>query len=218
MEFDTWSTFFGAFCLIAISPGSGAVLSMSHGLSYGAKRVTVTILGMELGWMLIVIIAGAGICSVLLVSETAFKTVKIIGAIYLIHLGWRQWRAPVLEQIPTTDSTALATFPTLSVSQRFITGFLTNATNPKAIVFMIAVLPQFIDQNRPLWPQLWILGLTAVGIELEGGYRRDNNNKRVFQIKRIYQDYQKAKARTPRGICSKCNEKKLRHSHLHSRG
>jgi homoserine/homoserine lactone efflux protein len=47
-----------------------------------------------------------------------------------------------------------------------LTGFLTNATNPKGIIFMVAVLPQFISQQAPLLPQLLILGATMVSIDL----------------------------------------------------
>lgn len=166
MAFDTWIVFFGAFCLIAISPGSGAVLSMSHGLSYGVMRASATILGLELGLMLIVVIAGASVGSLLQVSEVVFNIVKILGALYLIYLGWSQWRIPAIAQANNIDGTASVEMPTLSVSQRFMTGFLTNATNPKAIVFMIAVLPQFIDQSQPLALQLFVAGVTMIGIDI----------------------------------------------------
>ena len=49
MDFQTWLAFFAASCLIAVSPGSGAVLSMSHGLSYGVRKASATILGLQLG-------------------------------------------------------------------------------------------------------------------------------------------------------------------------
>ena len=53
-----------------------------------------------------------------------------------------------------------------SARQRFTVGLLTNATNPKGIVFMVAVLPQFIDPQRPLWQQLVLLLVTAVSVEV----------------------------------------------------
>ena len=49
MDLQTWLAFFAASCLIAVSPGSGAVLSMSHGLSYGVRKTTATIAGLQLG-------------------------------------------------------------------------------------------------------------------------------------------------------------------------
>ena len=87
MSFATWFTFFVAACIIAISPGSGAVLSMSHGLSYGVRRTTATIVGLQSGLLVVLFIAGAGVGSLLLASEVAFNIVKTVGALYLIYLG-----------------------------------------------------------------------------------------------------------------------------------
>ena len=87
MSFATWITFVVAAWIIAISPGSGAVLSMSHGLSYGVKKTSATILGLQMGLLVVLFIAGAGVGSLLLASEVAFNIVKTVGALYLIWLG-----------------------------------------------------------------------------------------------------------------------------------
>lgn len=162
MTFTTWITFVIAACIIAVSPGSGAVLSMSHGLSYGVKRTSATILGLQLGLLLVLAIAGAGVGSLLLASEFAFSVVKTVGALYLIWLGISQWRAKVAAgQGVQAAQAALPSF-----RKRFMTGFLTNATNPKGIIFMVAVLPQFINQHAPVLPQLAILAATMFVIDL----------------------------------------------------
>ena len=160
MLLSTWITFVIAGAIIAISPGSGAVLSMSHGLAYGLKKASATVFGLQLGLLLVFAIAGAGVGSLLLASETAFNVVKIVGALYLIYLGVSQWRAKV---VPVADAAAPEQHPT--VKRRVVTGFLTNATNPKGIIFMVAVLPQFISQDAALLPQLLILGATMVTID-----------------------------------------------------
>lgn len=161
MSFATWIAFVIAGTLIAISPGSGAVLSMSHGLAYGVRKASATVLGLQLGLLLVLVIAGAGVGSLLLASELAFTVVKTIGALYLIWLGIGQWRA---KAHATDVSTAgLAAHP--SFGRRVLTGFLTNATNPKGIIFMVAVLPSFISPNAPVLPQLAILALTMVTID-----------------------------------------------------
>ena len=84
MDLHTWLAFVAATCVIAISPGSGAVLAMSHGLSYGVRRTSVTILGLQLGLLLLLLVAGAGVGSLLLASETAFNTVKVLGACLIV--------------------------------------------------------------------------------------------------------------------------------------
>ena len=161
MSFATWITFFVAACIIAVSPGSGAVLSMSHGLSYGVRRTSATIFGLQSGLMLVFFIAGAGVGSLLLASEIAFNIVKTVGALYLIYLGLSQWRAKV-----TIGEQKHAEVVVPTVKKRFMTGFLTNATNPKGIIFMVAVLPQFITHDAPLLPQLLILAVTMCCIDL----------------------------------------------------
>jgi homoserine/homoserine lactone efflux protein len=165
MEVQTWLAYVLASLLIAISPGSGAVLAMSHGLAYGMKQTRATIFGLQIGLMVILFIAGAGIGSVLIASETAFNTVKIIGAGYLIYLGWSQWVAKAIPNPDQNEDSQTSNARELTWQQRCITGFLTNVTNPKGIVFMVAVLPQFISPNRPLWPQLIIMAVTMSFID-----------------------------------------------------
>ena len=163
MDWHVWVTYFAAMWVIALSPGSGAVLSMSHGLSYGVRRTTPTILGLQLGLAVVLLVAGLGVGALLLASAKAFLVVKVLGAAYLIWLGWRQWRAPVAADATTGHS---ATESTMSARQRVLRGFLTNVTNPKGIVFMAAVLPQFINPAKPLALQLAILLATTLAVDV----------------------------------------------------
>ena len=163
MDLHVWLAYFVAAWVIALSPGSGAVLSMSHGLTYGVRQTTATIVGLQIGLTIILLVAGAGVGALLLTSAAAFMVVKALGAGYLLWLGWRQWRAPVTRPAGHADAARAAP---LSVRQRLVQGMLTNATNPKGIVFMVAVLPQFIDPHRPLALQLAILLATTVATDL----------------------------------------------------
>ncbi|MEF9963944.1 MAG: LysE family transporter [Comamonas sp.] len=160
MDLHTWMAYLVAACIIAVSPGSGAVLSMSHGLSYGVRKTSATILGLQLGLLLILLIAGAGVGSLLIASETAFNVVKIVGACYLIYIGFAQWRAKGGIMDAQTEEPASGSW-----QKRALSGFLTNATNPKGIIFMVAVLPQFMTPDRPLWLQLLILAATTLAVD-----------------------------------------------------
>ena len=163
MDWHVWLASFLAAWLIALSPGSGAVLSMSHGLQYGVRQTTATIVGLQIGLASILLVAGAGVGALLLASTTAFMVVKVLGAGYLIWLGVKQWRAPLGGG---QSDLAAPTEPTgLSVRQRVLRGAMTNATNPKGIVFMVAVLPQFIDPKKPLALQLAILLVTTLAVD-----------------------------------------------------
>lgn len=160
MDFHLWLAYFAAAWLIALSPGSGAVLTMSHGLAYGVRKTSATIAGLQVGLALTLLIAGVGVGAVLVTSAAAFMVVKALGAAYLVWLGWRQWRSRVA---PAADMPAAETAAVdVGTAQRLLRGLLTNLTNPKGIVFMVAVVPQFIDPARPLWPQLLILLATTV--------------------------------------------------------
>ena len=163
MDWHVWLAYFLAAWLIALSPGSGAVLSMSHGLQYGVRQTTATIVGLQIGLAFILLVAGAGVGALLLASTTAFMVVKVLGAGYLIWLGVKQWRAPV--DGAASDAAAPSEPAGLSVRQRLLRGALTNATNPKGIVFMVAVLPQFIDPKKPLALQLAILLVTTLAVD-----------------------------------------------------
>ena len=163
MDWHVWLAYFLAAWLIALSPGSGAVLSMSHGLQYGVRQTTATIVGLQIGLAFILLVAGAGVGALLLASTTAFMVVKVLGAGYLIWLGVKQWRAPV--DGAQRHEAALTEPVGLSLRQRVLRGALTNATNPKGIVFMVAVLPQFIDPNKPLALQLAILLVTTLAVD-----------------------------------------------------
>ena len=163
MDAHVWWAFFAASWIISLSPGSAAVLSLGHGLAHGLRHTRVTIAGMGVGLSLVLLVAGAGVGALLLASSVAFTVVKVVGAGYLIWLGVQQWRSPVSIDAPDQAGTK-ARLP--SARERFTTGFLTNATNPKGIVFMVAVLPQFIDPHRTLWLQLLILLVTSVAVEV----------------------------------------------------
>ena len=161
MEWHTWVAFFVASWVIAISPGSGAVLCMSHGLSYGVRKTEGTIIGLEIGLLFILLVAGAGVGSLLVASEVAFNIVKVLGACYLIYLGFMQWRSGA-----GSPMEAGADVAPMSLRRRILTGMLTNATNPKGIVFMVAVLPQFMTDAKPLWSQLAVMAVTLLAVDM----------------------------------------------------
>lgn len=165
MELQVWLAYFLASWAIALSPGSGAVLSMTHGLAYGVQKTSATIAGLQLGLAVILLVAGVGVGALLLASAAAFTVVKFAGAGYLIWLGLKQWRSSVSTTVAAGEG-ASAQSGVPPARERFVTGFFTNVTNPKGIVFMVAVLPQFIDPQRSLWLQLLVLLVTTIGVDL----------------------------------------------------
>ena len=157
MALTTWLAFLFAATLIAVSPGPGAATSMSVGLRHGYWAALRAILGLQSALVIQLSIVAAGLGALLAASTTAFNIMKLLGAAYLIWLGIQKWR----ETPQTVEGENVATPP----SGLFVQGLLVNLTNPKAIVFIAALTPQFIDPGRPQWLQFLILAATMCGVD-----------------------------------------------------
>lgn len=160
MSYQLWLGFMVACWVISISPGAGAVASMSSGLNYGFRRGYWNALGLQLALLLQIAIVAAGAGVLFTATPWAFLAVKWFGVGYLLYLAVLQWRAPV-QLIEIQNDTQLK-----SPAKLVMSGFLVNMSNPKAIVFLLAVLPQFLDLSRPQWTQYLIMALTMVSIDL----------------------------------------------------
>ena len=161
MSMETWLAFFAACWVISLSPGAGAIASMSCGLQYGFWRGYWNALGLQLGLALQIAIVAAGVGAVLAASSNAFYAIKWFGVAYLIYLAIKQWRA-----LPADLSDDAAVRPIGKPLALIFRGFLVNVSNPKALVFMLAVLPQFVDPNAPLVSQYLTLGVTMICVDL----------------------------------------------------
>jgi homoserine/homoserine lactone efflux protein len=161
MAWQVWLAFVGAAILIALSPGAGAVQSMATGLTHGVRRGYWSIAGLETGLMLQLALVAVGLGAAVANSIVAFTVIKWIGVAYLLYLAVRQWRsAPVdlraqVGRVVDGGRTAL-----------LVRGFLVNATNPKSLVFFLAVLPQFVVPTAPLLPQYLAIGATMIAVDL----------------------------------------------------
>lgn len=161
MALDMWLAFVVAAILIAISPGAGAIQAMATGMTHGVRRGYWSIAGMEVGLMLQLALVAVGLGAAVASSVVAFNMVKWIGVLYLGYLAVRQWRTV------TTDLRAKIGTTVDGGRLGLLTrGFLVNATNPKSLVFFLAVLPQFVVPTAPLLPQYLAIGTTMVAVDL----------------------------------------------------
>ena len=161
MALDTWLAFFLASWIISLSPGAGAIASMSSGLQYGFLRGYWNALGLQLGLAMQIAVVAGGLGAILAASSTAFYAIKWFGVAYLVYLAIKQWRA-----LPTDLSDDAAIRPIGKPMAMMFRGFLVNASNPKALVFMLAVLPQFVNPQAPLLTQYLILGATMICVDM----------------------------------------------------
>ena len=155
MTFATWLTFFLACWAISLSPGPGAIAAMSAGLNHGFQRGYFMVFGLVLGICTQVVIVVAGLGAVIAASNTAFTVLKFLGAAYLVWMGVSQWRAS--DKPMVTSSTDA---PVLTRWQLVMRGWAINATNPKGTVFMLAVVPNFIDLTHPLLQQYMVIAMS----------------------------------------------------------
>lgn len=152
MTLAVWLGFLLAAILIAVTPGPGAVISMSTGMRHGYLAALTAILGLQAAILLHLMIVALGLGALLAASETAFALVKFIGAAYLVWLGVQKWRAapvPVDVNAPPVRRKGL-----------FLQGLLVNLTNPKAIIFIGALVPQFVDPAREQFGQYVTIAVT----------------------------------------------------------
>jgi homoserine/homoserine lactone efflux protein len=161
MELSTWLTFFAASWAISISPGPGAIASMSSGLNHGFKYGYVMIFGLVLGIWSQLLIVGVGLGALMATSSAAFTVVKWLGVAYLVWLGIQQWRAPARPMVALSDTGEVVTQRAL-----ILKGWMINVVNPKGTVFLLAVVPQFINLHHPLTPQYLIIGATLAFTDL----------------------------------------------------
>lgn len=150
-----------AFVLIVV-PGPSVLFAVSRGVALGRRAAVVTAAGNAAGVYLQVIAVAVGLGALVERSVTVFSTVKLVGAAYLVFLGVRAIRSR--GELP-------AAFDGDNQEHRrrrvFWEGFVVGATNPKAVVFFAAVLPQFVQVGgAPVALQMLVLGLIFVAIAL----------------------------------------------------
>ena len=158
MTLEVWLAWCLACIVISVTPGAGAINAMSNGLQYGIRHSLPAVLGQQLGLAAQFVIVGIGVGSLLASSEHLFEVVRWSGVLYLLWLGIQKWRQPF---IPLTISKSCD----LQNLRRFWQSTLVNLSNPKATIFLIALLPQFIDPDRSQLAQLLPMIVTSLLID-----------------------------------------------------
>ncbi|GAL30046.1 homoserine/homoserine lactone efflux protein [Vibrio variabilis] len=138
MDYHVWFAYVVTAIVFSLAPGSGTVNSISNGLSYGTRKSLAAIAGLQIGLAIHIMLVGAGIGALVAKSALAFSIIKWVGVVYLIWLGIRKWR-------DTSSVKASSEHESRTAGQLLRSAVLINLTNPKSIVFLVALFPQFID-------------------------------------------------------------------------
>jgi threonine/homoserine/homoserine lactone efflux protein len=158
MTLAAWFAFAAASTVLLLIPGPTVLLVVSYALTQGRRVALATAAGVALGDFTAMTLSLAGLGALLLASATLFTVLKWIGAAYLVYLGIKLWRTkPALPTVGEVVGEGEA-------RGIFVHAFFVTALNPKSIAFFVAFVPQFIDHQAPLLPQLAVMEATFVGL------------------------------------------------------
>jgi threonine/homoserine/homoserine lactone efflux protein len=161
---DRLLAFLAAGIVLNLTPGADVAFATGAGLAGGARAGAVAGLGVGLGGLWHVVLAAVGVSALIAAHPGALTGLKLAGAGYLAFLAWKSW----------TAARAGAVVPQVMTAHQAVwRGFVTNALNPKVILFILAFLPQFTDPALgPVWQQILYLGalFTLTGTAVTAGY------------------------------------------------
>jgi homoserine/homoserine lactone efflux protein len=156
MYLPVWLSFVLTSLVFGLIPGPSVCFTIAHAIKHGARRTLPTVTGQLVANCCQVLVVLFGMNRVLDRSPVLFQVLKIIGALYLVYLGYRQWTAgrPYLNM----KEGAVCT----TARKAFVDGFVVCGTNPKAIFYYAALLPQFVVRSYDESTQLIFLAATSV--------------------------------------------------------
>jgi homoserine/homoserine lactone efflux protein len=158
MTLRTWLLFCATEAVLCAIPGPAVLCVVSQAIARGARAGVMASAGILAANVLYFALSATGVGAVLAQSTRVFLVVKWLGAVYLVWLGLRMIivRGAQLSSAPPappSDKTA------------FAIAAMTQGANPKALIFFVAILPQFISTASAAVPQILILGVTSIVIE-----------------------------------------------------
>lgn len=163
ISIEHFAAFVLASIILLVIPGPTIIMVITQALAHGRKVALASVIGVGLGDLLATSLSIAGAGALLAASASLFQALKLVGAAYLLWIGYKMWRTPVT--LPDIADAEVAEAPASTVGI-FRDSFLITALNPKGILFFVAFVPQFIDPALPYVPQAatYVLTFTALGI------------------------------------------------------
>ncbi|ANF55420.1 LysE family translocator [Brevundimonas sp. M1A4_2e] len=151
--------FVGVMAVMAVTPGPANIFAVATGMEKGKAAALTAVVGMNCATLVWFGAAALGLGALVMAFPQVFRVIAVLGALYVAWLGVKALRGAF----------ATAAEPSHIEVKRgrsaLIDGFMVQIANPKAILFFTAVLPPFLDINRPLAPQLALFAVTTVGMD-----------------------------------------------------
>ncbi|RZL89814.1 MAG: LysE family translocator [Variovorax sp.] len=153
IDFTTLSLFLLAVLALFLSPGPNMAFVLSHGIASGPRAGIAAGLGIAGADLVHTLCAATGVTALIAAWPPSFDLLRHAGAAYLLWLAWQALRAGDARPRAPTDRAGFARVVRMA--------WLNNLVNPKALLFFMVFLPQFVDPTRGSVPlQLVVLGLT----------------------------------------------------------
>lgn len=160
MESETYFLFLVTTLVVVFTPGAAALAVASQGATNGGKRALFGVTGIALANVVYFVLSATGIASLIIASNLLFLIIKWVGVAYLVYLGL----GAILSK-----SGAINVDPDRKKSSPkslFAKGFVIEFANPKALLYFAAILPQFLNTASPILPQILIMGVTTLLLDL----------------------------------------------------
>lgn len=152
VDFSIMALFLPTFFFVSVTPGMCMTLAMSLGMSIGLKRTFYMMAGELIGVAIVALSSVIGVAAIMINHPDIFTVFKYAGGLYLGYLGVQLWLNRGKMALSEMHCT-----PNISAFSLAAQGFITAIANPKGWAFFIALLPPFINQTKPLIPQVSVL-------------------------------------------------------------
>ena len=154
--------FLGVAALVVITPGPDMALVTKNAVLYGRRAALATSIGVNAGLLVWTFASALGVAAVVRASGTAYTVLKLVGAAYLIWLGFQALRS-ARRRLATANAPRDADAGhRVDASLGFRQGFLSNLANPKIAAFFTSLLPQFIAHRHAVLAPFLVLGCLFV--------------------------------------------------------
>jgi len=155
--------YFAAAFLLAVTPGPGIFYVAARTLAGGRAEGIASSLGTGLGGMVHVLAGSLGVSAIVLASAELFTALKLIGAVYLVWLGFRTLQSARRDAATVLNGDTVG--PPVGARRAFREGVLVEALNPKTAAFFLAFIPQFVDPSAGhIALQFVVLGFVSVAL------------------------------------------------------
>ena len=155
MNIELYTLFFFTTVLLIAVPGPSAMVASSQGARLQSKKSLVGVLGIASADAIFFALSATGIATIIIASSSVFSAIKWLGVLFLLYLGFT---------ILLSKGSAIklgGKQTQVKTVNLFSQGLFIQLANPKALMYFSALLPQFIDPNKDLMPQIIIMGITC---------------------------------------------------------